>query len=158
MTAPVRPQPPEGHLRSVLHLHGVGAISAPPAALVGVLALGVLVLGVGALVQQTVVLDVDGETRRLTTPHRSPDAQLRDLGIVLQDGDRLDVSNSLMVRRATPIVVEADSRTIELRAVVDRPAEAAMAAGVHLDPYDRVVPVEPIGLSPQVVQLRVPVS
>ncbi|MCS6802152.1 MAG: ubiquitin-like domain-containing protein [Chloroflexota bacterium] len=115
----------------------------PPAAAVGVGVLGALAVIAGALLHQTVTLEADGQTRRITTLHRHPVALLRDAGVALRPGDRLEEGPVLLVRRGQPIIVDGDGRRVALWAAVDDPLEAARAAGFHLDPHDRVVRVAP---------------
>jgi uncharacterized protein YabE (DUF348 family) len=107
--------------------------------------LGAVVVAAGVLLQQNVTVEVDGESRRILTLHREPVFQVRDAGIPLLPGDRVDRAPALVVRRARPIVVIGDGRSVEVRAVVAGAADAAEAAGFQLDPYDRVTPVAPLG-------------
>ena len=140
--------PGERHVATVLHHHGIGALSSPRGASLGIIVIGALVVTAGALFHQTVAMEVDGETRRVATLHRDARAQLLDYGVTLRPGDRLDIGPTLVVRRGQPVIVEGDSRIVGLRAVVDRPADAALAAGFELDPYDRVVRVAPPAAPP----------
>lgn len=134
---------PTSHIETVLSQHGLGVLPGSRTASLGVVVLGALVVAAGAIFHQSVAINVDGETRRVTTLHRDPLTQLRDYGVELGRGDRVELGPALVVRRGQPVVVEGDLRTVSAYAVVDRPADAALAAGFDLDPHDRVVRVAP---------------
>ncbi|GIW09371.1 MAG: hypothetical protein KatS3mg061_0428 [Dehalococcoidia bacterium] len=141
--SPPEPTDSEAYLVTVLHQHGIGSLRAPLPLLRSVLALGVVVLLAGGLAQQRVTIEFVGERRDAVTLQRQPEAILRDLGIAWQPGDRIEQGETLVLRSGRPVVVESDGMVHRLRAVVDRPTEAARAAGITLDLHDRVVHPEP---------------
>lgn len=94
-----------------------------------------------------VTVTVDGMTTTVRTQRQTVAALLMDAGLDLQAG--VDVSVPLAsrptrgmdirVRRALPVIVAADGRTLQLQSLGATIGDVLMDAGVNADRYDQIV-------------------
>jgi uncharacterized protein YabE (DUF348 family)/3D (Asp-Asp-Asp) domain-containing protein len=90
-------------------------------------------------------IEVDGSEGTVTSHQRSTDALLRQAGVQLQAGDRVEREEgaadrtALAVQRAMPVVLEADGRVLTWRTRARTVAGALTEAGVVLGPFDSVL-------------------
>jgi uncharacterized protein YabE (DUF348 family) len=90
-------------------------------------------------------IEADGSERTVLSHQRASDALLRQAGVELQAGDVVERGEeasggaALAVRRAVPIVLEADGRVLAWRTRARTVAGALTEAGVSLGPFDSVL-------------------
>lgn len=93
------------------------------------------------LPSRTVRIAVDGGTVTVTSRTTSASALVRQAGIDLGPGDRVDRASAgeLIVRRAVPVSIEIDGRVLSLRSQAGSVAELFAEAGITLDARDSVL-------------------
>jgi uncharacterized protein YabE (DUF348 family) len=90
-------------------------------------------------------IEADGSERTVLSHQRGSDALLRQAGVQVQAGDVVEWGEessggpALSVRRAVPIVLEADGRVLAWRTRARTVAGALTEAGVSLGPFDSVL-------------------
>jgi len=90
-------------------------------------------------------IEADGSEGTVASHQRGTGALLRQAGVQLQAGDRVEREESaadgtaLTVQRAVPVVLEADGRVLTWRTRARTVAGALTEAGVVLGPFDSVL-------------------
>ena len=90
-------------------------------------------------------IEADGSEGTVVSHQRGTGALLRQAGVQLQPGDRVEREEgaadgtALAVRRAVPVVLEADGRVLTWHTRARTVAGALTEAGVVLDPFDSVL-------------------
>ena len=119
-------------------------------------------------------IDADGSEGTVASHQRSTAALLRQAGVELQAGDRVEreegaaEGTALAVQRAVPVVVEADGQVLTWRTRARTVAGALTEASVALGPFDSVLrdglptgyndrlDLPPLLVAAQALGLRVP--
>jgi resuscitation-promoting factor RpfB len=109
----------------------------------------------------SITIQVDGVTETIITHRRTLEPLLSDLGLELQEADRIShplatpLRRHLMVtvERSEPSLVVADGRELWVYSWAKTPRELLLAGGIGLEEYDRVlvngIPVALDGVLPQ---------
>jgi uncharacterized protein YabE (DUF348 family) len=90
-------------------------------------------------------IEADGSEGTVVSHQRSTDALVRQAGVQLQAGDRVEREEggpdgtALAVQRAVPVVLEADGQVLTWRTRAHTVAGALAEAGVTLGPFDSVL-------------------
>jgi uncharacterized protein YabE (DUF348 family) len=135
----------------------------------GILLVGIAIIVV-VLVHKTVLLEVNGESRRLSTYALTVGGLLHAEGIALAPADSLSPGAShwlkrgetVTIERAVPVLIAADGKTLSLLTVERRPAALLSQAGVALGSGDvllsnglPIAPSAPLPRAPvQYLQIR----
>jgi uncharacterized protein YabE (DUF348 family) len=99
------------------------------------------------LSRKTVIIQVDGKSRSLTTYSWTVRDALHAAGIQIHEGDvispapdqRLVSGEQISLRRASPIKILADGRYYQLNSAKRTPGELLSEAGISFNPNDRIL-------------------
>jgi len=108
-------------------------------------ALGILLLVLG--LQKEITLVVNGEARQISTHALTTGGALKSQNLSLSEWDQVIPSpgtwlwgiNTIVIRRASTIEIQADGKTVTLQTVERRPENVLLEAGTTVFPKDRIV-------------------